>query len=169
MALFNYNTSQLGHCALKKPRPQTCKFLEKIFTSIGDLSVPQLLAFISQGCWKKTPKPWSPVTTKAPCKSFPLCTDGMKCYAFFSHSFNEILCLTSLGGTRLTWTIEFKKEMSQKEESDTRTGYNPTEKLGGITLSTLVRATHYRILSQHWAADSMGNGKWAALEGERKG
>lgn len=39
-----------------------------------------------KGVRNKTLKPWPPLTTKAPCELTPLCTEEIKCYAFF-HTF----------------------------------------------------------------------------------
>lgn len=129
--------------------------LKKVFSFVIDLSAPQLLAFIAQVCWgkKKKKMPWSLLTTKALCKFPLLCTDGNNCYAIFLHSFKDILCLATFNCvTKLTWTTEFKKEVSPREECDTtRMCYNHTEKLDDFILSTLVRATHHKMLSQHWA------------------
>jgi len=94
----------------------------------------------------------------------------MKCCAFSLHSFEEFFCLTTfncVASTRLTQTTEFKKEVSPEEESNTkRTCSNHAEKLDGITLSTHVRATHLKMLPQHSAADSIGEGTGQPL-GER--
>lgn len=88
MDLFPYNTVQLNHCVLKAHRPQPDSqiwmFFQKIFSSLVDPNILQFLAFISQGCQKKTLTPWPPLTTKAlPCESTPLCTDEIKYYAYF--------------------------------------------------------------------------------------
>lgn len=83
----------------------------------------------------------------------------------FPSRFDEILCLTTLscvGSTRLTQTIESKSHHPKKKWNTRRIGYNPTEKLDGITLREPHSTTCYLNPEQQ-------TGEWAALGGERKG